>query len=117
MSRSSSRGTIFCNGASFEREVAIKSAPKLNFNADKIEMAASDVGEVPHDSLLQSDPSQKESGNRKVEAEFPKFVTTYDEAYRIIERYENSSTSKFVQGRKNKEFGNEGEYILVLRIS
>ena len=31
-----------------------------------------------------------------MKAEFPKFVTTYDEAYRIIEKYENSSTSKFV---------------------
>ena len=49
-----------------------------------------------------------------VEAEFPKFVTTYDEAYRIIEKYQNSSTSKFVLWRKNKEFGNEGEMVLYI---
>ena len=61
-----------------------------------MEMAASDVNEVPHDSLLPSDSSPNESRNRKVEAEFPTFVTTFDEEYRIIERYENSSTSKFV---------------------
>ena len=79
------------------------------------------VNELPpqaHDSLSQSDSSQNESRNRKVEAEFPKFVTTYDEACRIIEKYENSSTSMFVLC---KEFGNEGEigivYILGSRIS
>ena len=69
------------------------------------------VNELPppwaHDSLLQSESSQNESRNRTVEAEFAKFVTTYDEAYRIIEKYENSSTSKLVLCRKNKEFGNE----------